>query len=762
MNDYDFSALNDKEFENLTIDLISRDRGKRFERFKAGRDGGIDGRFYGEDGKEEIIQCKHYLKTGYSGLISSLKKKNSSGVNEADKVKNLNPKKYIFVTSLQLSSANKKDIKEIFEPYIKSDSDIYGQEDLNDLLKNNSDIEENHYKLWISSTTVLQRIFNNAIKGRSEFELEEIQAKMKYYVVTENHNNAIRKLEDSHTIIIAGEPGIGKTTLAEQIVLNYIEKGFEFCVIADSIREAEDIFEKDKKQIFYFDDFLGSNYLNALEAHTDSHIMQFILRVKKDKNKRFILTSRTNIFNQSILLSDKFRTKKLDSDEFIIKVDDLKDIDKAYILYNHLWHSNLDEENIDELYKEERYKKIISHKNFNPRIIEFITDIDRIKSVSATDYWNDIQTNLDNPSEIWANTFDSQSDEFIRNVVALVVFNGNSIIEEELQKAYNTLNELSLLQNSSHNNREFDSVIKQTVKYFLNRKILSNGNIEYSLFNPSIADFIINRYVQNKNKLKLCFVSLKTSKALNILESLNISKTIYKEIIIEMLNIKLDKLETIDYILNASYLLFKEEFLIKNDSLILFLLNDFINTNKIPLFNEDIVYKFIKILTFYIKESKLEINNLSFLETLINEVNMDNSTILASMLMLLELFPEKDRIKNKLNLELNDYIYESLNEEKDNIDFSVVDTYIEKNNYDETGLIYDEDEIINQLKRILDDIIEEFEFDITHLIEKEAIVNQIDVSNIIYHYEMRGIEGYYEYADIKNEPTDIDDLFQRS
>ena len=250
MNDYDFSALNDKEFENLTIDLISRDRGKRFERFKAGRDGGIDGRFYGEDGKEEIIQCKHYLKTGYGGLISSLKKKNSSGVNEADKVKNLNPKKYIFVTSLQLSSANKKDIKEIFEPYIKSDSDIYGQEDLNDLLKNNSDIEENHYKLWISSTTVLQRIFNNAIKGRSEFELEEIHAKIKYYVVTENHNNAIRKLEDSHTIIIAGEPGIGKTTLAEQIVLNYIEKGFEFCVIADSIVKQK-LFLKQIKNRFF-------------------------------------------------------------------------------------------------------------------------------------------------------------------------------------------------------------------------------------------------------------------------------------------------------------------------------------------------------------------------------------------------------------------------------------------------------------------------------------------------------------------------------
>jgi hypothetical protein len=47
MNDYNFSVLNDKEFENLTIDLISRDIGKRFERFKADR----DGRYYGDSNK---------------------------------------------------------------------------------------------------------------------------------------------------------------------------------------------------------------------------------------------------------------------------------------------------------------------------------------------------------------------------------------------------------------------------------------------------------------------------------------------------------------------------------------------------------------------------------------------------------------------------------------------------------------------------------------------------------------------------------------
>ena len=93
MNDYDFSTLNDKEFENLSIELISEDKDKRFERFKAGRDGGIDGRFCHDDGSQEIIQCKHSLKSGFSGLMSSLKKKNDNGINESDKVNKLAPLK---------------------------------------------------------------------------------------------------------------------------------------------------------------------------------------------------------------------------------------------------------------------------------------------------------------------------------------------------------------------------------------------------------------------------------------------------------------------------------------------------------------------------------------------------------------------------------------------------------------------------------------------------------------------------------------------
>lgn len=52
MSDYDFKQLNDKEFEILCADLLGEVEGRRFERFKAGKDAGVDGRFFADEGKE--------------------------------------------------------------------------------------------------------------------------------------------------------------------------------------------------------------------------------------------------------------------------------------------------------------------------------------------------------------------------------------------------------------------------------------------------------------------------------------------------------------------------------------------------------------------------------------------------------------------------------------------------------------------------------------------------------------------------------------
>lgn len=769
MVDYDFSTLNDKEFENLSIDLISKDKNKRFERFKVGKDGGIDGRFYNGDGSEEVVQCKHYIKTGFKGLISSLKNKSDKGINEIDKVKKLNPSKYIFITSLPLSAENKKTIKELFDPYIKNDNDIYGQEDLNQILGNHPDIEKRHYKLWLSSTIVLDRIINNAIESRSEFLLEDIKEKSKYYAVTENHQKAIDKLEESHIIIIAGEPGIGKTTRAEHLALWYIEKDFKFHNVENSINEAESIYKRDEKQIFYFDDFLGSNYLNAIEDKKDSHIMKFMDRIKKDKTKRFILTSRTNIFNQSLALSDTFRSKNIENEEFIIKIESLKDIDKAVILYNHIWHSDLDEEFIDEIYIDKRYKEIIKHKNFNPRLIAFITDIQKIQKeqIEAKDYWNYIVEKLANPQDIWKNTFDEQSDDFTRVIVMLTVFNGNKIEEDKLRDSYNRYVELAGLTSNSHSSKDFDCIIEKIVKYFLNRNQTYNQKIEYSLFNPSIADFVLNKYKNNLAILKNIYKSLESDKALSKLFYLKKNELVKNEDYLAILDELLKEANTkknADYIIKLSSLVNKSSELKVNQELLKTLIQKVINGEATTKWVEE----FSELVDLF-DIGKFHINDFNFFSNIISYADKDIDEI-NSIIKLYNYFNVKDR---NIDKELNELITEYFKEELINEAGSIYESDVEFENFiDDNGLF----NVMNgEVEQIIDDKYSKLESSLEYFsgfdIDEDEIKDEIDISDIKQRLSSDYTsEKFNDFAREKDdddnslsnfEKDNFDELFQR-
>lgn len=71
---YDFTNLSDVEFEKLCGDILSRKFKVKLRYFAAGRDGGID---LVDDSAQKnlIVQVKHYAKSSFSGLLTSLKKK---------------------------------------------------------------------------------------------------------------------------------------------------------------------------------------------------------------------------------------------------------------------------------------------------------------------------------------------------------------------------------------------------------------------------------------------------------------------------------------------------------------------------------------------------------------------------------------------------------------------------------------------------------------------------------------------------------------
>ena len=68
-----FANLNDVEFEYLCKDIMSKKLGVELRRFAQGRDGGVDLTDSLSE-KNIVVQVKHYIKTDFSGLLSSIKK----------------------------------------------------------------------------------------------------------------------------------------------------------------------------------------------------------------------------------------------------------------------------------------------------------------------------------------------------------------------------------------------------------------------------------------------------------------------------------------------------------------------------------------------------------------------------------------------------------------------------------------------------------------------------------------------------------------
>jgi len=82
MTSYDLKKLNPREFESLSMDILSVLENVRVERFKSGKDGGIDGRFFSHGKKEVIIQCKHYIGSGVAKLIREMPPKFQTKTNQ--------------------------------------------------------------------------------------------------------------------------------------------------------------------------------------------------------------------------------------------------------------------------------------------------------------------------------------------------------------------------------------------------------------------------------------------------------------------------------------------------------------------------------------------------------------------------------------------------------------------------------------------------------------------------------------------------------
>ncbi len=485
---YDFKTLSPLDFESLVRDLLQEELKITLESFKPGRDSGIDFRYAASVRNMLVVQAKHFVGSGFDKLISHLVK------DELPKVKLLNPERYLIATSVPLSPLQKEKIVVAMDSTIKSPTDIFGCDDLNNLLGKFPRVEEQTFKLWFSSVAVLEKLLHSKLKNFSRGSLEGIREKSRVYVSNKSFQEAIELIKSQHYCVIAGVPGIGKTILAEMLGLYFAKQGFEFIRITTAKEAFEFDFEHSPR-FLYYDDFLGqTSSADKLEKNEDQALIELIAEIRRSKVSILVLTTRGYILNQARQEYAKIDyLARTELKPYVVDLEKYTREIKAKILYNHLFFSTIDRKALQLIIKTSNLCKIIDHPNYSPRIIEHMTRAVPSCGLTAEEYLRSFLESLDNPTEIWRYAFERHINSASRNLLLSLFSLPSPSSVESLFRAFQSMTEGDA--------RSFRESLKELDGTFVKIRV-ELGRTLVEFHNPSVRDFLNTYLAANVDLLR--------------------------------------------------------------------------------------------------------------------------------------------------------------------------------------------------------------------------------------------------------------------
>ncbi len=480
---YNFFALSDGEFEELSRDILSRELGQEMRIFGKGADQGIDIADR-KDGRTIIAQCKNYINTPIPKMMSALEK-------EKDKVEKLNPNEYYLFINKDISPQKIKTIYELFQEWMPSKENIYTRSDCDAFISKseNQDIAQKYPHLL--NLNSLHNLINSSTIIDNQDLLISSNNLSTLFVPTRQYQQAMALLENNQVVLISGAPGTGKTISSKMLAAQFV------CYNRYLLRysNGEDLYQiksmlspdPEQKEFIFIDDVFGQHY-HEMNNSKENLLKQIIRHVNNSPNKRMLINTRMTIL-QEARQRFNFADGSSDGKEpfSIVDMNQITLLEKAEIFVNHLKCRDVPRNYIDSVKANHIYRSIVRHANYTPRIIDRCTQEKYVREIKPNEYATHILHTLNHANEIWDDEFKHRLNEPDRILLyTLYSLTNHDVSENALRKAVNArLNPSAMFCESINVNdilqRLNESMIAITYK---------NDTRMVGAINPSVNDFL--------------------------------------------------------------------------------------------------------------------------------------------------------------------------------------------------------------------------------------------------------------------------------
>ena len=495
MDSFDLGRLNDHDFEMLCKDLFEELLGVPLEVFSRGGDQGIDLRHVARDGTLTVVQCKHRPRGTRARLVAHMVR------DERPKVVRINPDRYVLATSVELTAAAKEKIVRGLAPQVVHSGDIHGGEQLVEELRKRPELIQRHFRLWLSSTAVLEGVLRKESLVRTSDLLADMAECTRVFVPTLAFEQARQLLARESVCIVAGHPGIGKTAIARMLAVVHCAAGYDLVEVSRDVDEINAAWRDDVDQLFYYDDFLGRTVLgHKFGKNEDGRLLRVIARIRSTPGKLLVLTTRDYLLKQAEAEYGRLDEADLSPITLSVRMDHYSAGTRAQILYNLVYFSGVPEAEKRRVADPYNWRAIVHHQNFDPRLLERTLGLAGFAGVPSENVANEILANLANSDRLWARVIEAELEDAAVHVLEVLFTFGSfhGATGAELLEAWTRYRRELGATCDTRTFRKALRVITGTLVVLRNTNPFDEEELNFVFHNPAIEDYFNARHLRGE------------------------------------------------------------------------------------------------------------------------------------------------------------------------------------------------------------------------------------------------------------------------